>query len=139
MGSTIQKSLQRAFYPIANLRWAQNLPVLGTPTDAAMFKYVAQIVDVKLIRNKYPVFFLLQICKIRIFKIVFEIPFNSKRKWQLVIIKMKENKDGTCKYRLIMKGASEILIKTCDKIMNGKEAIPLNEEEMKNFQVTIQI
>uniref|UniRef100_A0A914BV70 Cation-transporting P-type ATPase C-terminal domain-containing protein n=1 Tax=Acrobeloides nanus TaxID=290746 RepID=A0A914BV70_9BILA len=94
---------------------------LGTPSEIAMLKYVEQIIDVRITRLNH--------------KIVFEIPFNSKRKWHLIIVKGRDLKDGTNKYKLIMKGASEILIQKCSKILTSTgELIDLDEAAMAKFQ-----
>ncbi|PAV71600.1 hypothetical protein WR25_22369 isoform D [Diploscapter pachys] len=100
-------------------------PALGAASDVAMLKYAAQVIDVGKNRRINPV--------------VFEIPFNSKRKWQLVVIKKHKLADGQAKYKLIMKGASDILIKKCDKIMNmNEEEVPLDENERAKFERAVE-
>ena len=94
---------------------------IGQPSEAAMIKYVDRVMDVNLLRKGY--------------NVVFEIPFNSKRKWHLMIIKNKDFKDGNAEYKLLMKGASEILILKCSTILTKSGAIPLNTEEKNAFQV----
>ncbi|PAV71365.1 hypothetical protein WR25_24339 isoform C [Diploscapter pachys] len=100
-------------------------PALGAASDVAMLKYAAQVIDVGKSRRTNPV--------------VFEIPFNSKRKWQLVIIKKRILANNQAKYKLIMKGASDILIKKCDKIMNmNEEEVPLDENERAKFERAVE-
>ena len=94
---------------------------IGQPSEAAMIKYVDRVMDVNLLRKGY--------------NVVFEIPFNSKRKWHLMIIKNKDFKDGNAEYKLLMKGASEILIQKCSTILTKGGEIPLNTEEKNAFQV----
>ena len=96
---------------------------IGQPSEAAMIKYVDRVMDVELLRKGY--------------NVVYEIPFNSKRKWHLMIIKNKDLKDGNAEYKLLMKGASEILIEKCSTILTKGGEIPLNTEEKNAFQVPL--
>lgn len=74
-------------------------------------------------------------------QIVFEIPFNSKRKWHLQIAAIQPGANETTlpqghqKYQLMMKGAPEILIKKCTKIATAGGEVPLDEKMMAKFQV----
>lgn len=73
---------------------------------------------------------------------VFEIPFNSRRKWQLAIFKesVEPNADGSCQFKLVMKGASEILAEKCSMIMDESgDARQYSAEEMEAFDVSILI
>uniref|UniRef100_A0A914CGH3 Uncharacterized protein n=1 Tax=Acrobeloides nanus TaxID=290746 RepID=A0A914CGH3_9BILA len=120
---TIQRSLQKALHVLSRFRTKsmKEKQSLGTPSEIAMLKYVEQIIDVGITRLNH--------------KIVFEIPFNSKRKWHLIIVKGRDLKDETNKYKLIMKGASEILIQKCSKILTSTgEVIDLDEAAMAKFQ-----
>ena len=87
----------------------ETLKITGNPSEAAMLRYVVELTDATWLRNRY--------------EVVFEVPFNSTRKYHLVICKdlvereYYDNKDGEdqCKYILMMKGAPEIVIKRCAK------------------------
>ena len=54
-----------------------------------------------------------------------------------MIIKNKDNGDGTSEYKLLMKGASEILIQKCSKILSSNGVIDLEKDEKAAFQVKI--
>ncbi|KAH7701523.1 P-type ATPase, partial [Aphelenchoides avenae] len=81
----------------------------GTPSEIAMIKYADELVEVMDLRKKYDM--------------VFEIPFNSKRKYHLMIARLKDDNNGEATYKLLIKGASDILVKMCSTIMttNGNE------------------
>ena len=56
-----------------------------------------------------------------------------------MVIKKHKLADGQAKYRLIMKGASDILIKKCGKIMNtNEEEAPLDENERAKFERAVE-
>lgn len=61
--------------------------LIGTPSDVALLRYVESIASVEGIRQRYKVYFLFFILFKKIFKTMFEIPFNSVRRWQLVVAK----------------------------------------------------
>lgn len=67
---------------------------------------------------------------------VFEIPFNSRRKFHLIIAKMHEIGNGQYQYLLIMKGAPEILIQKCSTILTTDEETELTENKRNEFQVS---
>jgi magnesium-transporting ATPase (P-type) len=72
-------------------------------------------------------------------QVVFEIPFSSNRKWQLFIVKMEKNQTEASKYKLMMKGAPEILIKKCDKILDSNgDQVMINDKILESFQVICQ-
>lgn len=68
-------------------------------------------------------------------------PFASKRKTMTTILEMKENSAPTPTqkdYRVHVKGASEIVLKTCEKYIDAKgEPQDLDDEAMKRFQTII--
>lgn len=70
-------------------------------------------------------------------QVVYETPFNSTRKYHLVIVKMRDIGDGKATYKLFIKGASEVLIEMCSRIVavNGTEE--LNKENVEHFEVTL--
>lgn len=117
----------------------------GTPSEIAMLKYADEMVEVVDLRKKYEVLSrpLLAICihsllyfvHKRVVQMVFEIPFNSKRKYHLMIARSKDNGDGQATYKLLIKGASDILVKMCSTIMtvNGNE--DFSGENMERFEV----
>ncbi len=75
-------------------------------------------------------------------QLALEIPFNSKRKWHLQIYPIdgvkangNDNNGTTSMYRLMMKGAPEILIKKCSTIATSDGNAPLDETNLAKFQV----
>jgi sodium/potassium-transporting ATPase subunit alpha len=70
------------------------------------------------------------------FQVVFEIPFNSKRKYHLVIAKMQNLSSDKTLYQLIIKGAPEIVIKRCTRILTSDSEEDMTDERMEEFQVT---
>ncbi|KAL3101482.1 hypothetical protein niasHT_020801 [Heterodera trifolii] len=95
---------------------------MGSPSEAAMLNYVNQLIDVEETRAKN--------------NVVFEVPFNSKRKWHLVILEQFEDKaDGMKQYKMLMKGASEILSHMCSTFVDehGHQQ-KLGNVELKQFE-----
>uniref|UniRef100_A0A914V032 P-type Cu(+) transporter n=1 Tax=Plectus sambesii TaxID=2011161 RepID=A0A914V032_9BILA len=81
----------------------------GSPSEVALLRYAAHLVDLKFMRSQY--------------ETIFEIPFNSLRKWHLVIAKLPdEGKKGKASFIVMMKGAVEKLIEMCSTYaLNGEE------------------
>ncbi|KAH7729130.1 Protein CATP-1 a [Aphelenchoides avenae] len=97
-----------------------NRVAMGTPSEIAMLKYADELIDVGSLRDRYD--------------IVFEIPFNSKRKWHLMIAKLNEIDDDTAEYHLFIKGASDVLIKMCSTIATDLADEDLDQENMAKFR-----
>jgi magnesium-transporting ATPase (P-type) len=76
-------------------------------------------------------------------EVVFEILFNSKRKWNLMITKRNDaasmtkttGPDGDVELLLLMKGAAEILIEMCSTMATENGEVNLDEQEKKKFTV----
>lgn len=100
----------RARYDTSSQLPLEQRPILGDASDSAFFTFAEQFLKVGNIRLQCP-------------KLA-EIPFNSKNKWMLSIIKESNN---SC--TLFMKGASEIIVKRCTTFIdtNGNE-IPFTPE-----------
>ncbi|KAH7680512.1 Protein CATP-2, partial [Aphelenchoides avenae] len=101
-----------------------NRVAMGTPSEIAMLKYADELIDVGSLRDRYD--------------IVFEIPFNSKRKWHLMIAKLDEVDDDTAEYHLFIKGASDVLIKKCSTIATDLADEDLDAENMQKFEKAYQ-
>ncbi|KAE9547551.1 hypothetical protein FO519_009236 [Halicephalobus sp. NKZ332] len=95
-------------------------PASGAPSEVAMLRYADQLIDINATRKAY--------------NIIFEIPFNSKRKWHLMIAKTKSLGGGQAEYKLLIKGASEILVKKCSRIVTRTGHIDFDEDVMARFQ-----
>lgn len=72
------------------------------------------------------------------YEIVFEIPFNSLRKWHLVIGRKVQNlekdENSECEFILMMKGAPEVLIKLCSKYRSESGFEKIDDEFNLDFQ-----
>lgn len=66
---------------------------------------------------------------------MFEIPFNSKRKFHLVITKIRDVDSTQSQYLMMLKGAPEIIIERCTLILSCEGQIELNINEKQEFQV----
>jgi sodium/potassium-transporting ATPase subunit alpha len=100
---------------VSRLSWSSSIPgstlefasipirtFSGNPSDCALLTYCNQICSTKWLRHDYP--------------ILFEIPFNSKNKWQLVVVKsvgVHHCESGMEEYEVLMKGAPEVILSKC--------------------------
>uniref|UniRef100_A0A915DXQ6 P-type Cu(+) transporter n=1 Tax=Ditylenchus dipsaci TaxID=166011 RepID=A0A915DXQ6_9BILA len=101
----------------------QTRKAVGSPSEVALIQYAEMFLDVHEFRQK--------------FNIVFEIPFNSRRKFHLMIVKVSDEDDEEeqgDKCLLLMKGAAEILIEKCSSIMTAKGEAPMTPEKMQEFK-----
>jgi sodium/potassium-transporting ATPase subunit alpha len=76
----------------------------GNPSDVALLNYCDLMHSVVKTREDYP--------------ILFEVPFNSTNKWQLIVIKNlegipEEQDDQKVEYEILMKGAPEKILTRC--------------------------
>lgn len=94
--------------------------ILGTPTETALLEFGLSLGgDFQAER---------QACKI-----VKVEPFNSTKKRMGVVLELPEGG-----LRAHTKGASEIVLAGCDKVLNSNgEVIPLDEESLNHLKVTI--
>lgn len=93
---------------------------LGTPTDAALLEFALSLGgDFQAVRQAS--------------KLVKVEPFNSTKKRMAVVLELPEGGK-----RAHTKGASEIVLAACDKVMNSNgEVVPLDEEILNHLKVTI--
>nr|KYP67978.1 Putative calcium-transporting ATPase 11, plasma membrane-type [Cajanus cajan] len=90
--------------------------IMGTPTESALLEFGLLLGgDSKLYNEKY--------------KIVKVEPFNSVRKKMSVLVAIP---DGTNKFRAFCKGASEIVLELCDKVVNEDGKVILLNEQQRN-------
>ncbi|KAI1703335.1 e1-E2 ATPase domain-containing protein [Ditylenchus destructor] len=93
----------------------------GSPSEIAMLQYCDSIIDVDKLRRSH--------------NIVFEIPFNSRRKWHLMIAKTRSVGTDKHMYKLMIKGASEILATKCSHIINSSgQTVAFDEMATKKFE-----
>jgi len=96
---------------------------IGDASEAALLKYFVSrpdLADIEDMRNLFPK--------------VFEIPFNSKNKWQLSIHKLSDEASANSPRILLIKGAPERIIAKCNRIKCYNAELELNEEWKDNFQ-----
>lgn len=94
--------------------------ILGTPTEAAILEYGL------LLGGDFD-------AQRRDFKILMVEPFNSDRKKMSVLVALPGGG-----YRAFCKGASEIILDMCDKIVdNDGESVQMSEEQKRNVTVVI--
>ena len=111
--------------------------VLGDATDKALFEFVAQRQEIELLRYHH--------------RVVFELPFNSRNKYAITIVKPHEVKvgsgyssmgsvvakqEGAKQYsnrRLFMKGAPEVVLAKCSTYLFRGEQKPIDAEFKASF------
>ncbi len=90
----------------------------GNPTEAGMIKFVATFADYMKIRKDWP--------------LAFEIPFSSALKYNVMIRRVQSEADGSfVRHVVLLKGASERVLKRCDKICLGDHIVDMTEEQRK--------
>ncbi|KAK0401820.1 hypothetical protein QR680_015990 [Steinernema hermaphroditum] len=96
---------------------------VGSPSEVALLRYVDKIFSVPHIRQRYHV--------------VYEVPFNSLRKWHLMILQESGaqcDEDGNAEFLLMLKGAPEVVIQKCGTLATDTGADILDEEAIMDFQ-----
>lgn len=97
------------------------IEILGTPTETSILEYGL------LIGGDFQE-------ERRATKIVKVEPFNSTKKRMGVVLELSEGG-----YRVHCKGASEIILAACDKVVNSKgEVVPLDVATVNSLQKTIE-
>jgi len=92
----------------------------GNPSDIALLRFADLNYSADATRDEYP--------------LVFEIPFNSTNKWQLVIVPAPKEKVTRRGFDVYMKGAPEVIIKRCSTILSASgDEIPMDETMMSEF------
>jgi len=86
----------------------RNFEMIGDASEQALLRFCEDFKNTDLYKLKYPK--------------LFEVPFNSKNKYQLSI---HETHD---KRFVVMKGAPEIIVKRCSSYMHGHKTYPIDEQ-----------
>eukprot|EP01027_Heterolobosea_sp_BB2_P016019 GEZU01022864.1.p1 GENE.GEZU01022864.1~~GEZU01022864.1.p1 ORF type:complete len:476 (-),score=141.02 GEZU01022864.1:36-1463(-) len=89
---------------------------IGDASESALLKFAESITDVMKMRHENTK--------------VFEIPFNSKNKWQLSIHKVNNGDERI----MLIKGAPERIIEKCSYVMLDGNKVPRDEAMTKAFQ-----
>ncbi|KAF8367537.1 catp-1 [Pristionchus pacificus] len=108
--------------------------ILGLACDVALARYVEGHSTVEGIRARY--------------EVVYEVAFNSVRRWQLVIAKCVAEQQGgvsdelpaptenESRYVLMIKGAPEVIIDRCSTLqMNGEDPIEMTDQYRLETQI----
>ncbi len=117
----------------ANYQESEIQKYTGSPSEVAMLRFAADMVDMDKLRENH--------------EVVFEILFNSKRKWNMMITNNKmaksrrnssivEGGEDEVELELMMKGAAEILIEMCSTIATKDGEKPLDDIEKQAFLVS---
>jgi magnesium-transporting ATPase (P-type) len=85
--------------------------VLGDATDAGLMRFCDKIMDVEDVRAR--------------FASVFAIPFNSKNKWALNMVRIPGDND---QYIVMIKGAPEYVAKKCGRYLYRGRQTVLDED-----------
>ncbi|KAI9991904.1 hypothetical protein PInf_017284 [Phytophthora infestans] len=97
----------------------------GNPSDIALLRFADLNFSADITRDEYP--------------LIFEIPFNSTNKWQLVVVPAPGEKTTQRNFDVFMKGAPEVIIKRCSTMMSATgEEIPLNEALVSEFSLAYE-
>lgn len=106
--------------------------IFGVPSDVALIQYVELSASVEGIRQRY--------------QTVFEIPFNSSRRCQLVVarclasdfpvtVESVENpSEGQSRFMIFTKGAPEVILGKCSQVRHGKELKVIDEKYKRECQ-----
>ncbi|CAG7558902.1 unnamed protein product [Fusarium equiseti] len=93
--------------------------VMGNATDSAVFRFAASGHSGDSIRKTMPR--------------IFEVPFNSKNKWMLTVFQSDDERGA---YRVIIKGAPDILLAGCTKYWSSESnsVVTLTRDARIKFQ-----
>ncbi|KAK6728021.1 hypothetical protein RB195_005589 [Necator americanus] len=104
--------------------------IFGIPSDVALVKYVELNASVEAIRQRY--------------HSVHEIPFNSIRRWQLVVCRcladvqcpenLPELREKEARYVVMMKGAPEVILGKCKKARVQKDIVDVDDKFRQDCQ-----
>ncbi|ULT97470.1 hypothetical protein L3Y34_005349 [Caenorhabditis briggsae] len=107
---------------------AKELVISGNPSEVALLRYASGMIDATEVRNH--------------FHVVFEIPFNSLRKYHLMLVitestwqgfEQKKRDNEEVEYTLMIKGAPEVLIKNCSTLNIEGTPVKLDSRRMEDF------
>ena len=93
---------------------------VGDPSDLALFNFVKSRQSIELMRFHN--------------KKVFELPFNSRNKFAVVITKPYQTDAGHSRRTLLLKGAPEIVLGKCSTFMRRGHRVPIDQEFTESFQ-----
>ncbi|TKR89896.1 hypothetical protein L596_013935 [Steinernema carpocapsae] len=118
-----QDNPRPAFESQDSVESAKEKAFIGSPSEVALLRYVDDVCSVNEIRDKY--------------NIIFEIPFNSKRKYHVMIVREHASyafAGDQVAYTVMLKGAPEVVIRRCNTVAKHDGGVPLDEDMMMEFQ-----
>ncbi len=141
---SVRNALKERASNVSKLAWGSSVPgatlatpslstkmFSGNPSDCALLTYCEHQCSTKRLREDYP--------------ILFEIPFNSKNKWQLIVVNAIGSSaieaDGKVEYEVLMKGAPEVMLSRCNTYASSKgdnNQSPVDDEFKKLFGDTYE-
>ena len=99
--------------------------VIGDASETALFNFIRARQSMELVRYHN--------------RVVFDVPFNSRNKYAMTIMK-PWNLAGNTDHRrvLLMKGAPEIILERCNKWMNRGKIVDIDDEFKEQFQMAYE-
>jgi sodium/potassium-transporting ATPase subunit alpha len=141
--NSFRETIQKRRKSVSRLSWTSSIPgsqldfpnapatmFSGNPSDVALLSYCERLCSTRQLREEYP--------------IVFEIPFNSKNKWQLIIVKTLGSAvdvPGEIEYEVLMKGAPEVMLERSNSYSSSKGIkfeSPMDDDFKKSFNETYE-
>ena len=99
--------------------------VIGDASETALFNFIRARQSIELVRYHN--------------RVVFDVPFNSRNKYALCIMKPYAQPGNTDHRRvLLMKGAPEIILERCNRWMNRGKVQPIDQEFKEQFQLAYE-
>ncbi|KJH51109.1 hypothetical protein DICVIV_02776 [Dictyocaulus viviparus] len=109
--------------------------IFGIPSDVALVKYVELHASVEAIRQRY--------------HSVHEIPFNSIRRWQLVVSRclvdvqpvedIPEPSKNEARYVVMIKGAPEVILSNCKRARANDKVVDIDEKFRQECQMAWEL
>ena len=93
--------------------------IVGNPSDKAVFTFCNLFKDIEQTREEYPQLYI--------------IPFNSRLKWMKTIHKPPPTKADQRRLA-VLKGAPEIVLKSCSHYLNKGQETPIDADFTKRFE-----
>ncbi|KAJ0404955.1 hypothetical protein ATCC90586_002714 [Pythium insidiosum] len=98
----------------------------GNPSDIALLRFAELQFSADAMREEFP--------------LVFEIPFNSTNKWQLVVVPAPGEKATRKTFDVFMKGAPEVIIKRCTTYLDVKgDQQPVDDSFRHDFTTAYEM
>lgn len=128
-----KESVEKMLIEEESLKPVQVRKTEGDASESGLIKFIQPIEDLINIRGKYPIYnYKEKTDSGEVSTIQCEIPFNSFKKYNLIIRDLIEDNNKNS-FLVIMKGAPERIWGRCDKIMNQGKTEKITEHWNKKF------